>query len=182
MGQCENEWDYDTPERVARVVAALAPREDNLSTLLHLRWAVAGLMRVVKLAHLIEPELVSLVAILAPAAARPVINGWDYDVRDRVAEAARCEGGAASDLCRQVRDLMQTVKLSDLSVPELAAMLAVLAPPNGWRLLAATVEKTLRPILRLVDDCADLGNAAAQLVELGADLPNQFAGADLVSG
>jgi hypothetical protein len=172
--QCDNEWDYDVPDRVTRAVNAFDER-DTLSTMLHLRWQIRALLREVKMADLTVPELVSIIAILAPVGERPVINEWDYDVVGRVTDAVDAmdtrDGYHActpAKLCAQLRELMKAVKLTDLSVQELAAMLAVLAPANGRRLLTLTFAKILRPILRIVDgidDVADDGDAALQLCE-----------------
>lgn len=179
--QLENEWEYDTPERVALVVGALAPREDSVSTLLHLRWTIANLMSVVKMVHLTEAELTTFIAILAPTA-RPVTSKWDYGVTERVADAVsytKCAG--LDDVLRrrwQLRELMRTAKLTDLSVSELAALLAVLAAANGRRLLTNAVEEAFVPILRLVDNCADMGHTPLEFAEQVTDLDDELTGAE----
>jgi hypothetical protein len=178
----ENEWEYDVPERVSRAVDAVATR-DGVPILLHLRWQVRALMREVKMVHLTEAELVSMVAVLAPAVGRPVISEWDYGVRERVADAAASTGSyglaGVAHLRWQLRELMGTVKLVNLSVPELAALLAVLSPAHGRLLLADTFEEALVPILRLVHDSVDCGDAAPELAEQVADLDDKLAIADL---
>jgi hypothetical protein len=191
LPQPENEWEYDVAGRVERAVHALSSRGDNLSTLLHLRWQLDALMDVVRMVHLNSSELAALIAILAPTSAHAVLDEWDYDVCDRVADAVgvdRCSTRLQGlmrlqQLRSELLDLMERVKLTDLPVSELAAMLAVLAPANGRRLLADTVTKALRPILRLVDniadDIADGGDAALQLVEQVAELPDDLAGCEL---
>jgi hypothetical protein len=179
MPHAENEWEYDSAERVSNVVDNFEGRGDNPSTLLHLRWLVSELLRHVKLVHLTEAELISVIAVVAPVAGRPVINEFDYDVRERVADALKSSdrhGLAGLEHLRwQLRELMQTAKIIDLSVPELAAMLAIFSPANGRRLLANALEQSLRPILSLVNDAADLGDAAAQLIELGDQAVDQLA-------
>jgi hypothetical protein len=176
--QPENEWEYDTSARVACVVGALEPRSDSVATLLHLQWAVGNLMREVKMVNLTECELVSLLAVLAPVAVRRVVNEWDYDVRERVADAAvaNWDGRLPTvlDPRAEICKLMETVKLTNLTVPELAAMLAVFAPANGRRLVAATFKEALRPVLRLVNNGADLGDAALEFIEQIPDLPDEL--------
>lgn len=184
MQHAENEWEYDTADRVAHIVENFEDRADSLSTQLHLRWMIATLMHHVKAVHMTVPELVTLIAILAPVSRRPVINEWDYDVRGRVADALKCahvdDLRTVKQLRWQLRQLLETVKITDLSVTELAAMLAVLAAANGRRLVTDTLEKALRPVLRLVDDVGgDTGSAALQLVELGAEPGDEVGCADL---
>jgi hypothetical protein len=180
----ENEWDYDVPDRVLRAVNAFDTR-DSLTTRLHLRWQIDALLQVVKIINLTVPELAAMVAILAPAASRLVTNEWDYGVVERVTDAVdntdTRDGYLRSTpdrLHAQILELMTTVKMTQLSVPELGALLAVLAPANGRRLLADTFEEALRPILRLVDNGADFGDAALQLAEQLADLPDDLTCAD----
>jgi hypothetical protein len=158
--QLDNEWDFDIADRVSRAVGALDTR-DSLSIALHLRWQINALMREVKVAHLTVPELVAMIAILT--AAGP-------DVIGRVANAtAHVASTSVAGLRAQIHELMTVVKLGDLSAPELCALLAVLSPANGRRLLAVTLGKTLRPILRvvgdIVDDVADHRDSALQLCE-----------------
>jgi hypothetical protein len=183
MSQPENEWEYDVADRVTRAVHALEARGDNLSTLLHLRWQVDALMQVVKMVHLNAPEVTALIAILAPTRAHPVIDEWDYDVCDRVADAVNIHQAMRQARLMQLqqmryelRELMETVKMTDLAVSELAALLAVLAPANGRRLLADTVTKSLRPILRLVNDIPDLGEPATEFVELSTNTSDELSG------
>lgn len=177
MLHAENEWDYDTAARIGTVVDNYEGRADNVSTLLHLRWQMRMLMQHVKMVHLTAAELVALIAILAPVGHRPIIHEWDYGVRDRVDDAARVDvdtslRGVLRLRC-ELRELMESVKLTDLSVPELVAILAIITTANGRRLLAATVGKVLRPILTLVDDVADLGDATTELID---DLAGTIAG------
>ena len=58
-------------------------------------------------------------------------------------------------------------------------MLAILAPAHGRRLAAKALAVGLRPILRLVDNGIDFGDAATQLSEELADLADEFACGDV---
>jgi hypothetical protein len=180
MPQPENEWEYDAARRVARAVGALEPRDGDMGILLHMRWQVDCLMKVVKMVHLTAHELAALIAVLAPTAGRPVINGRGHDVRERVADAVKGSNdaslGALMRLRSELCELMDVVKLNDLSVTELVAMLAVLAPANGRRLLVDALDEALAPILRLVDNAVDLRNVGSELAKIGADVGNELAG------
>lgn len=174
----EDEREYDVAARVEDVVSAFETRDSDLGTLLHLRWQADLLMQHVKMVHLSAPELVALIAVMAPVGHHPVIDDWDYGVRERVADAVKLPSDsgpeAMSQLRWELRDLMDTVKISDLSLPELVAMLAVLTAANGRRLLAERVEEALRPILRLVR------NEASILDVDVAHLPHELTGAHVV--
>ncbi len=112
-----------------------------------------------------------------------VPSQWREDVGERVANAvdcmAACDGdvGTVLSLRWQVRRLMETVKITDLTAPELIAMTAILVPANGRRLATDAIEKGLRPVLRLIDT-RQTGDAPAQLGEQNTDLLNQVVSSD----
>jgi hypothetical protein len=70
----ENEWDYDVSERVTNAVGCLQTRDGDLGTLMHLRYTLNDLMDQVNPAELTVPELVGMIAILAPANGRKLIT------------------------------------------------------------------------------------------------------------
>jgi hypothetical protein len=78
------------------------------------------------------------------------------DVRQRVSHAIDCIEGRDGDLAtllhlrQTLGELMDQVKMVELKSPELVAMIAVLAPANGRRLESEAIERSLRPVLRLV--------------------------------
>lgn len=69
-----NEWDYDVSERVANAVGCIEPRDGDMATLMHLRWTLKALMDQVSPAELTAPELIGVIAILAPANGRQLIT------------------------------------------------------------------------------------------------------------
>lgn len=87
----------------------------------------------------------------------PAANEWDYDVRERVANAVGCIEARDGDMATLLHlrwtlsALMDQVHPTDLTAPELVGMIAILAPANGRQLVTQTIDKALRPILRLVD-------------------------------
>lgn len=111
-------------------------------------------------------------------------NEWDYDVRERVANAVDCIETRDGDLATllhlrwQLRELMEHTNPAHLSAPELIAMIAILAPANGRRLVTESIEESLRPILRIV--ATDGGDAPTQLGERGADEPDEFTGGQIL--
>lgn len=122
-------------------------------------------------------------------------NEWDYDVKERVANAVGCIEDRDGDMATllhlrwSIRELMGTVKMTDLRVPELVAIVAVLAPANGRRLVTDAIEEGLRPILRIVDNGDsipdgigdDIRDAAPlDLSEEDTDLSDEFFGGDSV--
>lgn len=114
----------------------------------------------------------------------PAANEWEYDVRERVANAVGCieardgDMGTLLHLRWQLKELMDIVKMADLTAPELIAIIAVLAPANGRRLVTEVLEEGIRPILRLIGGSG--GDSAADLSEQDADLLNDIAGGDTV--
>jgi hypothetical protein len=113
-------------------------------------------------------------------------NEWDYDIAKRVARAIEAMGPRDGDMAAllslrwQVRELMEVVKITDLTALEVVALLAILTPANGRRLLRSTFDEALRPVLRLVNNEPDLRDSVDQLVEHAADLPDEIAGGDSV--
>lgn len=113
-------------------------------------------------------------------------NEWDYDVRERVANAVGCIKARDGDMATllhlrwTLNTLMDQVDPGELSAPELVGMIAILAPANGRQLITQTLTEVLRPILRLVGDPIDAGDAAAHLSEQNADLFNNHVSGDLV--
>lgn len=93
-------------------------------------------------------------------------NEWDYDVKERVANAVGCieardgDMGTLLHLRWTLSALMDQVSPAELSASELVGMIAILAPANGRQLVTKTLSKALRPFLRLVDDGAHLGDTA----------------------
>lgn len=114
-------------------------------------------------------------------------NDWEYDVATRVANAINTIGSRNTDLAvllhlrHQVRDIMGRVKMTELSSAELIALLAIMGPANGRRLIAETVEESLRPVLRLIGGEGGVGVTAPEFGEEGADLYDQVASGDSVN-
>lgn len=69
-----NEWDYDVSERVTNAVGCIQARDGDMATLMHLRWTLNALMDQVSPTELTAPELVGIIAILAPANGRQLIT------------------------------------------------------------------------------------------------------------
>jgi hypothetical protein len=117
--QPDNEWEYDVATRVHNAVASLQNRDGDLATAMHLRWQVRKLMQAVRLTDLSARELVSMLAILAPANGRRLIRGTFEEVLRplRLVDNAVDLGDAPPELSEELPDHPDEVAGGDLVQP-----------------------------------------------------------------
>ena len=87
LSESEQIAHEDVRQRVSHAIDCIEGRDGDLATLLHLRQTLGELMDQVKMVELKSPELVAMIAVLAPANGRRLAPGRLDDAHRRPVRA-----------------------------------------------------------------------------------------------